>query len=171
MILCFITQLTESNKTEAIQLAAFFPGLMTLFGAIIGATVSYMISRYQFRVNVLSKNRQDWITNVRTLFSNFHYSISKSIKLLSDNIDNAEYDFVKSKFEESELLYSQIILYLNEENKTHVKIITEARGILNNIETLLDRPKANELHAKLDGLVVLFRSALDKESQAVRKAK
>ena len=43
----------------------YFPGISAFFGVLVGASVSMYVARLQFRANVKSKFRQDWIQQLR----------------------------------------------------------------------------------------------------------
>ena len=51
------------------------PLFSTLGGALIGALVAYLVARQQFKTTVLSKNRQEWINNLRSLLSQYEATL------------------------------------------------------------------------------------------------
>lgn len=56
-------------------ITALLPAITTIAGAIIGATVSYLVSRHQFRAAVLSGNRQAWINALRDNLAEFEATL------------------------------------------------------------------------------------------------
>ena len=54
------------------QLNIVVPALTTIAGATIGAAISYLVGRQQFKANVVSANRQIWINTLRDTVQNIN---------------------------------------------------------------------------------------------------
>jgi hypothetical protein len=50
----------------------YLPLVSAIIGVFIGATVSLYVARLQFRLNVISKFRQEWIADMRNLLADYH---------------------------------------------------------------------------------------------------
>lgn len=94
--------------------STFFAGTLAYYGVMYTLT-------YRVKVEVLSKNRQEWINKVRDIFTTYLYNCSS----IHRNITNkSSKDDVQNIDNQISQLYQSSILYLNHKEKINLDILS-----------------------------------------------
>lgn len=130
---------------NAAFVGVFFGGTLTYYGVLYTLT-------YRVKVEVLSKNRQEWINEIRTLFSKYANGYNTINKVVSYKISKEETD---KTFREIYNIFYSVQLYLNQSEELSKDILSvmniiKERGIqrafLLDIERSLYKKNPNKLH-------------------------
>ena len=143
--------------------------ITTITGTLIGATVSYLISRRQFRMTVLSKNRQDWINSLRDNLAEYQsimYNTSANV-CLKGAVQSSK-DSVKELMR-ANFIRSRVTLFLNPKETEHSSLL-ETMWELSNLATRSKDEQQEKKFAEVDKeFIKLATRVLNKEWKKVKK--
>lgn len=150
-------------------LTDLLPGITTIGGAIIGATVSYLVSRYQFRAAVLSKNRQDWINSLRDCLAEYNailydtFAHAHSGGRIGDARDHA------NAFMRANAIRSKVTLLLNPTESDHSDLVDIMRQMSDSATRADEAPAATAFAEQDNQFISLAQKILKREWKRVKK--
>jgi DNA primase large subunit len=156
------------NGMQTIQ--QILPAITAIAGAVIGALISYLFARRQFKASVLSKNRQDWMNKLRDLLSEYEatlYDVHANFQLggLVRSTKEGLSDMRKAN-----LIRSQVKLMINPKEDDHVQLLELMQKMDNSASH--QGEQYTKTFAALDKkFVTLSQSILKREWERVKKGK
>ena len=148
-----------------------------LFGASIGAVVSYFISKRQITATVISANRQKWINNLRDVITQFQSKITE-IQLLASSqrpvlINASEANNLTKEVQnianEISLLNSKLKLFINPKEPDNMKLIELFNTIYFEV---LKRKMNNKIIKDIqESITSIAQKILKREWERVKKGK
>jgi hypothetical protein len=146
------------------------PAITSLGGVVVAAVVAVLVARQQFRGNVLSKNRQEWINKLRELLAEYD-------AILYDILANFRFGTaLKSKEEgvstimKANLIRCQIKLFINPNEVDHVALL-DLISKLYNAASSQDDKQMKEFTKLEDEYVALAQRILKREWERVKKGR
>ena len=151
--------------------AALLPAITTIAGAIIGAAVSYLVSRNQFRAAVLSKNRQDWINSLRDCLAEFNAILYDTFAHAHSGGLTRDARECANAFMRANAVRSKVTLLLNPSESDHSQLLDVMRK-MSDSATRADDPVAATAFAEQDEqFTSLAQKILKREWERVKKGK
>ncbi len=115
----------------------YIPALSALLGVFIGAIVSMYVARLQFRANVVSKYRQDWIRELRDTIADYQSIVGRLGLMKYARADGETHKDVRDTIERLILTSNKIALMLDlsdsRQNKLH-SLMIQIRVVLEKLE-------------------------------------
>ena len=148
------------------QLNIVVPAITTIAGATIGAAISYLVGRQQFKANVVSANRQTWINTLRDTVSEYQSSVSRMTVFLSMGKINS--DEFRERLDRLIFLDSKIKLLANPNEANHQNLVE----IVSSLRSISEEAKDEELKRMLslqDELTVITQKILKSEWERIKK--
>lgn len=149
-------------------LTLLIPAITTIAGAMIGAAVSYFVSRYQFRAMVLSGNRQNWINDLRDTLAEWEaivydtfseFRIGGPLKSTEDSLD---------AFRRANLLVTRVKFLLNPTEEDHAELL-DIMGKMSDRATRAEDERPSHEFSQLDSsFVSLTQAILKREWERVK---
>jgi hypothetical protein len=109
------------------QLSIIVLGVTTIAGTAIGAAVTYLVGRQQFRAAVLSANRQAWINNLRDCIAEYQ-SLVDGI-LLHEQREKMSAETRAEKLARLDFVWAKIQLLINPTEQDHQKLAENIRKL------------------------------------------
>lgn len=126
----------------------YVPALSALVGVLVGAIISIYVARLQFRANVISKFRQDWIHELRGNIAE-HQSIVARIELAKSSPAGAEtYKDVNDLVQRLVLSGNKITLMLDLRDSKQ----SEVNSLLVQLRSTLEKAKGEVQAATVSAL-------------------
>lgn len=115
------------EATVSLVVAAISAGA-ALFGATVGAVISYFMSRLQFRATVLSANRQAWINDLRSSIAELLSVVTSLGTAFKANIGSQQ-DHARW-LERATYLRAKLHLMINPNEEDHKKLVSRVDELL-----------------------------------------
>jgi hypothetical protein len=158
------------------QLNIIVPALTTIAGATIGAAISYLVGRQQFKANVVSANRQAWINTLRDCIAEYQSAIEGIMIFLEagrlkDAIEGNDYF---ERLDRLLFLQSKIQLLINSTEQDHQKLVAIVYKIrITTYELLQQKGKFQETMEAVqplkDELTLVTQKILKREWERAKK--
>jgi hypothetical protein len=146
------------NTMTTEQLNIVVPAITTIAGAAIGAAISYLVGRQQFKANVVSANRQEWINSLRDTVSEYQSSVNGMTIFLSTKGEFGSNEF-HERFGRLEFLRSKIRLLINPNEVDHQKLVE-----------IISRQKAGQLTDEEFSRILASQGELTAITQKILKS-
>jgi hypothetical protein len=146
------------------------PVFTTILGVLIGAWVSYLFARQQFRETVIVKSNQEWINKLQGLLAEFHatlYNIHANFQMegMIRNKTDSVADLMKVN-----LIKSQVKLMVNPNEDKHVQLLDLMRK-MTNLATEQGIKQTKEFASLDKEFITLSQSIFQREWDRVKKGK
>lgn len=157
------------------MLTALIAASGAIVGVIIGAVVSFLIARQQFKGTVLSANRQHWINTLRDSIADFQ----TKVKIATTEAKLAAYEATSvaadpKGFDEAlrtmRLLTNKVALLINPEEEDHAELL----DLMKKLEDLCINGDVNddEGQEKLQSAITsIGQKVLKREWKRVKRGK
>jgi len=144
------------------------PLVSTLGGALIGALIACFVARQQFKATVLSKNRQEWINNLRDLLAEYNAILRKMHVAYGRTSPMLPEGELMSELLRAELIISQVTLLVNPEESDHAALLRLMRK-LPTVAISKKDDQVTEVVALDTEYIALAQKILKREWERVKK--
>jgi hypothetical protein len=131
---------------DAQMITQMITAATALVAVIVSPVISLRVARSQFRANVLSANRQQWINALREEVAMLATTITSVAQTLGTNVSEGS---LAETFKELRLLEYKIKLRLNPNEGDHAQLV----AMVETAENMFDKAKEVDGRAQLYGLV------------------
>jgi hypothetical protein len=150
-------------------LTVLLPAITTIGGAAIGATVSYLVARNQFRAAVLSKNRQDWINSLRDCLAEYNAILYDTFAQVHSGGEIRHEKEAASAFMRANAIRSKVALLLNPVESDHCDLLNIMRAMNDSATGATDAKTAAAFAAQDEQFISLAQKILKREWERVKR--
>lgn len=149
-----------------IQLNAVVSLVSTLGGALVGAAVSYLVGRQQFRATVISTNRQAWINALRDTLAEFQACVATL--LTSIEMKQLDVSEAKVRMERVAQLKFKAFLLVNPSEPQHLELAKRMDEIVELSNSANSEGRLEKCRAANKQIVQLAQAVIKTEWERVK---
>lgn len=138
-----------------------------LIGALVGAGASIAVSRRQFRADVLSRNRQEWINTLRD-------TVAEMLSLMSGiqaDARHASWDRLESRRERINFLVWKLTLLVNPKEEDHDALLLDVTAAARAVDAVRHQGSTPSLQPFQSTIATTTQQILKREWERVKRGR